>query len=269
MLCQLLEFKVNYCLLDSNNVFTDFLLKYLEMIETGSVRKSEILIGNIMKFLFHLSKQKDKKIITIPKIINITDNLLANNNIRSCSVLSLVELAYELFFNENVILDTTELYTKELNTQKEVVFSMLIKFLDYFQIQNITSLVILLNKSTSVENENEFLTSTLQMIKDKRIIIDDVNSFRGLENTFLVFEKSILLENKNFEDILRIFIGIIDEVSYLWLLCKVFKNIKKLKIESYSNHNFLSQKKYFLLCCAVLVYFQITFHSSDATFDII
>lgn len=216
MLCQLLEFKVNYCLLDSNNVFTDFLLKYLEMIETGSVRKSEILIGNIMKFLFHLSKQKDKKIITIPKIINITDNLLANNNIRCCSVLSLVELAYELFFNENIILlDTTELYTKELNTQKEVVFSMLIKFLDDFQIQNITSLVILLNKSTSVENENEFLTSTLQMIKDDKIIISDLNAFKGLDNSFFVFGKNTLLDSRNFEEILRIFIGIIDEVSFM------------------------------------------------------
>lgn len=216
MLCQLLEFKVNYCLLDSNNVFTDFLLKYLEMIETGSVRKSEILIGNIMKFLFHLTKQKDKKIITIPKIINIADNLLANNNIRNCSVLSLVELAYELFFNENIILlDRTELYTKELNTQKEVVFSMLIKFLDYFQIQNITSLVILLNKSTSVENENEFLTSTLQMIKEDKLIISDLNAFKGLENSFLVLEKNILLNSQNFDDILRIFIGIIDQVSFI------------------------------------------------------
>lgn len=38
MLCQVLEYRVNYCLLDSNNVFIDFVLRLLELIETGTVR---------------------------------------------------------------------------------------------------------------------------------------------------------------------------------------------------------------------------------------
>lgn len=120
---------------------------------------------NIMKFLFHLSKQKDKKLITIPKIINITDNLLANNMIRNGSIISLVELAFEIFFiqkissstissplsmtsSKNAVggntgvaatemapIESAELQIKDLSTQKEVVFSMLMKFMNYYDVR--------------------------------------------------------------------------------------------------------------------------------------
>lgn len=38
MICQVLEFRVSYCLLDSNSIFIEFILKLLEMIETGTVK---------------------------------------------------------------------------------------------------------------------------------------------------------------------------------------------------------------------------------------
>lgn len=38
MICQVLELRVSYCLLDSNSVFIEFILKLLEMIETGTVK---------------------------------------------------------------------------------------------------------------------------------------------------------------------------------------------------------------------------------------
>lgn len=38
MICQSLEYKVNYSLLDAKNGFIEFVLKQLELIETGTVR---------------------------------------------------------------------------------------------------------------------------------------------------------------------------------------------------------------------------------------
>lgn len=38
MLCQVLQLKVNYCLLDANNIFMDFILKLIESIEMGIIR---------------------------------------------------------------------------------------------------------------------------------------------------------------------------------------------------------------------------------------
>lgn len=83
-----------------------------------------------------MSKQKEKKIITIPKIINITDTLLANSTIMKTSTLALNEIAYEFFFHQQMAIEfaDTEINTKEINTQKEVAFSMLIKFLDNVEV---------------------------------------------------------------------------------------------------------------------------------------
>lgn len=134
-------------------------------------RNSHVIIPSIIKFLFYLSKQKDKKLITVPKIINITDTLLANGgNVRG-STEALLELAHEFFFYDNMTMsaggdaivgngdggggggssnsssnigdakagdgttknvgDTeTKINRMEANTQKEVAFSMLLKFLD-------------------------------------------------------------------------------------------------------------------------------------------
>lgn len=38
MLCQVLQLKVNYFLLDANNIFMEFILKLIESIETGIIR---------------------------------------------------------------------------------------------------------------------------------------------------------------------------------------------------------------------------------------
>lgn len=38
LLCQVLQLKVNYCLLDANNIFIDFILKLIESIEIGIIR---------------------------------------------------------------------------------------------------------------------------------------------------------------------------------------------------------------------------------------
>lgn len=87
-------------------------------------RDSEIVVPSIIKFLFCLTKEKDRKLITIPKIINITDTLLAND-VKSGSR-ALNELAFKFFFDESVCDDFS---MKEINTQKEVALRMLIKFL--------------------------------------------------------------------------------------------------------------------------------------------
>lgn len=128
-------------------------LKYIHF----TFRHSDELIPSIIKFLFYLTKQREKKLISIPKIINITDTLLANNAAVKCSTLALNELAYEFFFkqlegivqpeygppvaNTNTTIDggglsdNSELTSKDISTQKEVAFSMLIKFLDSIEVR--------------------------------------------------------------------------------------------------------------------------------------
>lgn len=56
-----------------------------------------VLIQPIIKFLIKLSAKNEKKLIDIPKIISIINNLLANYNIRDVAVQALKTLSYEIF----------------------------------------------------------------------------------------------------------------------------------------------------------------------------
>jgi hypothetical protein len=93
-----------------------------------------VLVPQIIKFLFQLTKQKDHKVITIPKIINLTDTILANSSIRQCAMLTLCELAFNIFFDyqlpEPIAEANANQHERDMNTQKEVVISMMMKFLD-------------------------------------------------------------------------------------------------------------------------------------------
>lgn len=110
----------------------EFILKLLESIENGAIRNSHILTPKIIGFLFQLARQENPQ-MTIPKIINITDTFLANSITKNGSIEALHELAIEIYFRKSVnaqISDENQLNAKELSTQKEVVFSMMLKFFD-------------------------------------------------------------------------------------------------------------------------------------------
>lgn len=103
-------------------------------------RDSHVLTPKIIAFLFHLSKQRERPQMSIPKIINITDTLLANSVTKNGSVEALCQLAYEIYFVQTAEPDSEKEQTvllnseKESNTQKEVVFSMLLKFISELKV---------------------------------------------------------------------------------------------------------------------------------------
>lgn len=132
----LMDLKVNYSSLDSNEIFMDFVLKIVDLIESGVIHDAELVGGSVIKFLVNLTKQKERK-ITIPQIINIIDNLLATTSllVRSCGLKCLIALSTELFFKRRSYSDpqseeASGIHLKEINTQKEVVFSIMLKFLN-------------------------------------------------------------------------------------------------------------------------------------------
>lgn len=103
-------------------------------------RDSNVLTPKVVKFLFFLAKQKEKPQMSIPKIINITDNLLANSITNNGSVEALYHLAFEIYFPRHIDdgdLDEPQHTMKELNTTKEVVLSMLLKFIGHSKVNGI------------------------------------------------------------------------------------------------------------------------------------
>ncbi|KNC31562.1 hypothetical protein FF38_12739 [Lucilia cuprina] len=97
LLVLLLDFNITYSILDSKNVIFDNIIKSLDIIESGIARNGLFMITPIIKFLIKLSSKSERNLITIPKIISIINNLLANYNIRDVAVQALKTLSYEMF----------------------------------------------------------------------------------------------------------------------------------------------------------------------------
>ncbi|GAB0090643.1 huntingtin [Sergentomyia squamirostris] len=250
LLCQLLDFRVNYYLLDANNVFIEFIMRHLEIMETGCVRKCEMVIGSIYKFLFHLCKQsKEKKLITIPKIINITDNLLANSTIRKCSIRALVELGHELFFGADTLVRSVGVVESggEWNTEKEVVFTMMLKFLDYTEVQRAVALIILSKRTVEMSYEMDAITYFLMFIRDEKFTIDCQEKFNSVTLMFHALESSLNADGSKLEEFLSTFLEMCTNNSPG---CLTFSKLTRVHL--LFSHVILSVDEVYLINCIKL-----------------
>ncbi|XP_067838539.1 huntingtin isoform X1 [Heptranchias perlo] len=153
LLAQLVQLRVNYCLLDSDQVFIGFVLKQFEYIEVGQFRESEAIIPNIFFFLVLLSYERyhSKPIIGIPKIIQLCDGIMASGRKAvTHAIPALQPIVHDLF----VLRGTNKADAgKELDTQKEVVVSMLLRLIQYHQV---LEMLILVLQQCHKENEDKW-----------------------------------------------------------------------------------------------------------------
>lgn len=153
LLAQLVQLRVNYCLLDSDQVFIGFVLKQFEYIEVGQFRDSEAIIPNIFFFLVLLSYERyhSKQIISIPKIIQLCDGIMASGRKAvTHAIPALQPIVHDLF----VLRGSNKADAgKELDTQKEVVVSMLLRLIQYHQVLEMFILVL---QQCHKENEDKW-----------------------------------------------------------------------------------------------------------------
>ncbi|XP_066576205.1 huntingtin isoform X3 [Amia ocellicauda] len=153
LLAQLVQLRVNYCLLDSDQVFIGFVLKQFEYIEVGQFRDSESIVPNIFFFLVLLSYERyhSKQIIGIPKIIQLCDGIMASGRKAvTHAIPALQPIVHDLF----VLRGSNKADAgKELETQKEVVVSMLLRLIQYHQVLEMFILVL---QQCHKENEDKW-----------------------------------------------------------------------------------------------------------------
>ncbi|XP_026856221.2 huntingtin isoform X2 [Electrophorus electricus] len=153
LLAQLVQLRVNYCLLDSDQVFIGFVLKQFEYIEVGQFRDSEAIIPNIFFFLVLLSYERyhSKQIISIPKIIHLCDGIMASGRKAvTHAIPALQPIVHDLF----VLRGSNKADAgKELETQKEVVVSMLLRLVQHHQVLEMFILVL---QQCHKENEDKW-----------------------------------------------------------------------------------------------------------------
>lgn len=162
---------------------------------------------NIITFLFHLARQRENPQMSIPKIINITDNLLANSITNNGSIEALCQLAYEIYFPTNIQdpdnIAKIEINERDIYTQKEVVFSMLLKFIDATIVKKTICVILMKDGEKLGEINREICESLLNVFDDKKPIIHSLLDYWCLQKitdrtrTTFIREKAIMTRLKS------------------------------------------------------------------------
>ncbi|XP_062068838.1 huntingtin isoform X1 [Lepus europaeus] len=196
LLAQLVQLRVNYCLLDSDQVFIGFVLKQFEYMEVGQFRESEAIIPNIFFFLVLLSYERyhSKQIIGIPKIIQLCDGIMASGRKAvTHAIPALQPIVHDLF----VLRGTNKADAgRELETQKEVVVSMLLRLIQYHQVLEMFILVL---QQCHKENEDKWKRLSRQvadvilpMLAKQQMHIDSHEALGVLNTLFEILAPSSL-----------------------------------------------------------------------------
>ncbi len=137
LLVQLVQLRVNYCLLDSDQIFIGYVVKQMELIEEGQVTGAGKLVPEIFRFLVLLSYEKyhSKPIIDVAKILRLAEGLFASGQPpEEFALPALLPLAEDLFCYRGSMASSasaTDEAAEELETQRKAVLGMLLKLAVY------------------------------------------------------------------------------------------------------------------------------------------
>ncbi|RZC38340.1 huntingtin-like [Asbolus verrucosus] len=197
LLNQLIQLRVNYCLLDSEQIFIGFVLKQFEYIEEGQIPFANNLIKKIFQFLVQLSysKQHSKSIMTIPKIIQLCDGLMASGQspLTHC-IPALEPIVENIFLTRN---KSSTIDAKELETTRDVVLSMLLRLCEYHQVIDLIVLILDDSKYCCNNPEKWLRWSTqvvnviLPMLKQNKIRLDSAEAFVSFRRLLFVLDPSV------------------------------------------------------------------------------
>ncbi|CAH1155948.1 unnamed protein product [Phaedon cochleariae] len=208
LLCQLVQLRVNYCLLDSEQVFIGFVLKQFEFIEEGQIMSAEQLIRKIFQFLVQLSysKHHSKCIIEVPKIINLCDGLMASGQPSSTHCIPALEPIVEDVFLTRNKSNTSDV--KELETTREVVLAMLLRLCDNRQVLDLVTL-ILEDSKYCTDNTEKWLEWSkrvfgvvLPLLKQNKLQLDHPDALSSMRRFVLALNPEVF---KPFDAIIIMF----------------------------------------------------------------
>ncbi|CAK1541208.1 unnamed protein product [Leptosia nina] len=212
LLCQLLALRVNYCMLDSEQLFIGFLMKQLELLEQHEIPNSCELVKSILLFLVQLSSSKHhtKQIIEIPKLIQLCDGLMASGAQDEC-IAGLEPVVLRVFSNIGGSGTGTSglgrAQQQEIQATREVLFYMLQKTMHQPKVLEVVACVISLSQEhpESYYRWSELATDTLlNLLAERSIECDTRGGVRALEACLDALYRDVLLEQTRVELLLKI-----------------------------------------------------------------
>ncbi|XP_028156285.1 huntingtin [Ostrinia furnacalis] len=208
LLNQLLTLRVNYCMLDSDQVFIGFLLKQLDLIEQHEIPNCCDLVNSILTFLVQLSSSKHhtKQIIEIPKLIQLCDGLMASGAHAEC-IAGLEPVAVKVFSNMGGTSILGRAQQQEAQATREVLFYMLQKTMHQRKVLDLVSCVLSLSQEhpESYYRWSELACDTLlNLLNQRSVELDSFEAISSLERLIDSVYRDVLLEQSRVELLLKI-----------------------------------------------------------------
>ncbi|XP_052745094.1 huntingtin isoform X2 [Bicyclus anynana] len=208
LLNQLLALRVNYCMLDSDQVFIAFLMKQLDLIEQHEIPNCCDLVNSILLFLVQLSSSKHhtKTIIEIPKLIQLCDGLMASGAQDEC-IAGLEPVAVKMFSNMGGSSVLGRAQQQEIQATREVLFYMLQKTMHQPKVLDLVSCVLSLSQEhpESYYRWSELASDTLlNLLSERSIECDSIKAVESLERLLQSLYRDVLLEQTRVEILLKI-----------------------------------------------------------------
>lgn len=190
LLTQLVKLRVNYCLLDSDQVFLGFVQKQFEFLEAGQLDQPSKLISGVFNFLVLLSYERfqTKPIIAVPKIIQMADGLLASGQSAADYVIpALVPIVEDLFLlrSPNKVESA-----KELETQREVLVAAILKIACHPKSLDLLTMIVNCAKKESDDKHKktsrQIMDALLPLLTKQLVAIDNIDALEALHGLFEV-----------------------------------------------------------------------------------
>nr|XP_039263514.1 huntingtin-like [Styela clava]XP_039263521.1 huntingtin-like [Styela clava] len=188
LLAQLVQLRVNYCLLDSDQIFIGFIIKQFESIEGGLVRNSDILIPHVFFFLVLLSYEKhhSKSVMTMPKIIQLCDGIMASGcDTVTHTIPALQPIVHDLFVLRAGMKHDN---TSDLDTQREVTQSMLFRIIEYPEVLSMVTTILQYYRKENPEQWKKYSRQVtdvlLPLISHLKLVITKHSDMAYLHSLF-------------------------------------------------------------------------------------
>ncbi|CAG0920728.1 unnamed protein product [Notodromas monacha] len=194
LLVTLIRLRVNYHLLDNEQIFLNYVLRQFDLVEEGLVSgpNSPIqhLLPWLLRFLVLLSHDsihtKGQSLLPFSKLIQLCDGLMASEfDLETHCLPAMGPLVEDLFLWRSKGKDKVD----EIEAQKEVIVTMLMRLLPSIQVIRVLTMIVIANKELGHEESyqsisKQFLNAILPLMAKWEIAIESEEDAEVLVNFF-------------------------------------------------------------------------------------
>eukprot|EP00043_Microstomoeca_roanoka_P018356 m.195756 g.195756 ORF g.195756 m.195756 type:complete len:2762 (-) comp16809_c0_seq3:28-8313(-) len=185
LLSRLMSLKVNYSVLDSNQILVKCLYKQLEMVKSGNVRSAQLLLPYVFQFLVLLTQEK-KVDLPMSNVLKLASDIIESKDLKPQETLSAFKPLIQYFFVEHS--RSAKPASSEFIQHQDTIVTTLLDFLEAPAVQE--QAIILLR---AVRGNADRWKKFSRQVVDKMLLLlstgtNETRGVRALQTLHRLFE---------------------------------------------------------------------------------